>query len=307
VSRGYLIIVLAVCGLGYMRGEQPALWNSWMKQLGASDAFNASLAPKKGLFDEASTQPVLPTPQETKLTAEIDAETPKFLPMEDAILNHGNDSDEAWAAFDTKVANYAKKIASTPYTANEPTLRANVVSFREEELMMRRHVPGNYGEYLYLAERLLKDPAPGVADLAREALKPVELKFTSVDGRAIDVARMRGRVVLVDRWTSWCEPCRAEVPALQEVYERFHPDGLEIFGIADDQDEAPLISYVNSHNIPWPQFDPFFQKSEDAWSHVFDDANHPTLFLFDKQGRLLNIVPPERLVQQVATALAQPK
>lgn len=64
------------------------------------------------------------------------------------------------------------------------------------------------------------------------------LRLTGLDGGAIDLTALRGRVVLVNFWASWCPPCRAEMPAIDELYRRVHEQGLEVIGVSTDRLEA---------------------------------------------------------------------
>ena len=70
--------------------------------------------------------------------------------------------------------------------------------------------------------------------------KPVDLKFTAADGQPIDLANLRGKVVLVDFWASWCGPCMMEMPNVVSTYGRLHDKGFEIVGISLDVDKAAM-------------------------------------------------------------------
>jgi cytochrome c biogenesis protein CcmG, thiol:disulfide interchange protein DsbE len=65
-----------------------------------------------------------------------------------------------------------------------------------------------------------------------EAAPPLVL--TELDGKTFDLAKLRGKVVLVNYWATWCEPCKVEIPTLNAFFQRYHDRGLEIIGISVD-------------------------------------------------------------------------
>jgi peroxiredoxin len=112
--------------------------------------------------------------------------------------------------------------------------------------------------------------------------KPVSLKFTAVDGRQVDLARMKGNVVLVDFWATDCSWCVAELPRVKAAFEKFHAQGFEVIGISCDTDQKRPENYVKLHGISWPQY--FDGKSQDQNKFGIDGIPH--MFLVDRQGRL---------------------
>jgi len=83
--------------------------------------------------------------------------------------------------------------------------------------------------------------------------KPLQLKFTAIDGREVDLEKMRGKVVLIDFWASWCGPCMIEMPKVKAAYEKLQPQGFEIIGINLDEDKAPMQRVLTSAHMTWPQ------------------------------------------------------
>ncbi len=77
--------------------------------------------------------------------------------------------------------------------------------------------------------------ASGQARAAPEIGKAAPaLVLTTLDGQTFDLAKLRGRVVLVNYWATWCAPCRKEMPRLSAFYRRYHGQGLEMIGISID-------------------------------------------------------------------------
>ncbi|MDB6126162.1 MAG: alkyl hydroperoxide reductase/Thiol specific antioxidant/Mal allergen, partial [Verrucomicrobia bacterium] len=64
------------------------------------------------------------------------------------------------------------------------------------------------------------------------ASRPLELQFVAADGREVDLAKLRGQVVLIDFWATWCGPCIAELPNVKRVYAAYHDRGFAVVGIA---------------------------------------------------------------------------
>ena len=77
--------------------------------------------------------------------------------------------------------------------------------------------------------------ASGVAYAAAEiGADAPALVLTTTDGQTFDLAKLRGKVVLVNYWATWCAPCRKEMPRLSAFYRRYHGRGLEMIGVSID-------------------------------------------------------------------------
>jgi thiol-disulfide isomerase/thioredoxin len=115
--------------------------------------------------------------------------------------------------------------------------------------------------------------------------KPLDLKFTAIDGTQIDAAKLRGKVVLIDFWASWCGPCMADAPAVVAAYNKLRERGFEIIGVSLDNDKAAMEAAIKSAGMNWPQaFDGKGWQAEIA--QRFGVRAIPSTWLFDKKGKL---------------------
>lgn len=117
--------------------------------------------------------------------------------------------------------------------------------------------------------------------------KPIkDFTVKLVNGDDFKISQLKGKVVLIDFWATWCAPCVATIPDLKKYYDKYNQGGFEVVGISLDRDINPLKSYINKNNIQW-----YISFSGKAWGKD-DTANLygvnmiPTTFLVDKAGRL---------------------
>jgi thiol-disulfide isomerase/thioredoxin len=103
-------------------------------------------------------------------------------------------------------------------------------------------------------------------------------------GQPVELAKLRGKAVVVNFWATWCGPCRAEIPGMLDVYQKYRGKGLEIVGISVDRDGWQVINpMVKRLNITYPVVLGNGQVIE-AYGGI--DAI-PTTFFVDRKGRIL--------------------
>ena len=102
-------------------------------------------------------------------------------------------------------------------------------------------------------------------------------------GDTIESDSLRGRVVYVDFWASWCDPCRRSFPWLKELHERFGDKGLTVVAIDLDQERKAADAFLAKYPAPFRvAFDPAGKTAE-----AFHVAAMPSSFLIGKDGRVV--------------------
>ena len=109
-----------------------------------------------------------------------------------------------------------------------------------------------------------------------------DFKLTALDGKPITLAALQGKVVLLNFWATWCGPCRAEIPDLVALQERY--DGrLQIIGLNVDDEEADIQQYVKETKINYP----VAMTSNEVRRQFGGIPALPTSFVLDTEGRVV--------------------
>ncbi len=113
----------------------------------------------------------------------------------------------------------------------------------------------------------------------------VEISAISHQGKKISLRDYRGKVVLLDFWAAWCNPCRIEMPNVIRTYDEFHKKGFEIIGISLDSDKAQFQNFIKDNKMSWPQvYDGRGWRS--GIGQLYAVNSIPATYLIDKQGKI---------------------
>ena len=124
-----------------------------------------------------------------------------------------------------------------------------------------------------------------VAAPQQGARKPAfNFNLKTLDGKSLQLSALKGKVVLLDFWATWCPPCAEEIPHFKELYDQYRGKGLEIIGVAlDDGGEKDVAPFAQENKINYPLSATGAQELAQAYGGV---RGIPTTFLIDKQGRI---------------------
>jgi len=156
---------------------------------------------------------------------------------------------------------------------------------------------------------LTREPADS-GDTAPHIGKPLaDFTLPDLQGHSVQLAALRGKVVFVNVWATWCPPCVEEMPTIQQLYERLHSRGLEILAVSLDALGAQVVApFMQSHRLSFPTL----LDTKNLVQRLYRTTGVPESFIVDKRGILVEkVVGPRdwvhpQLLAQFERLLAMP-
>jgi peroxiredoxin len=152
-----------------------------------------------------------------------------------------------------------------------------------------------------------KSSAAGTAACQPNA-KPANFDFTLKDlqGKETHLSELKGKVVLLDFWATWCGPCKMEVPGFVELHDKYKGQGFEVVGLLTQDDVANAPAFIEKFKMTYQVLDANDQTAlEDAYGPLF---GLPTSFLISKDGLIcrthIGFSPKEQFEKEIQALLA---
>ena len=115
---------------------------------------------------------------------------------------------------------------------------------------------------------------------------PAAPDFTLADvhGKKVSLSAFKGNVVILNFWATWCGPCKAEMPSLNNLYLEFRNKGLVVLAISVDPTERPVLSFISDKKLALPVL---MDKTKEVYFDSYAVMGLPATFIIDKSGVLV--------------------
>lgn len=147
--------------------------------------------------------------------------------------------------------------------------------------------------YNMLTDRV-KNAAPGLRLKAElEQMSQVNVggiapnfELNTPEGKKLSLNSLKGHIVLLDFWASWCGPCIREMPNVKQIYAKYHDKGLEILGVSLDREKTPWINAIKTKGLSWNHVSSL-KEFDCPVARLFHVTAIPRMYIIDKEGKII--------------------
>jgi len=118
---------------------------------------------------------------------------------------------------------------------------------------------------------------------ASEGIEPVDFTISMLDGTIVNLAQLKGKVVFLNFWATWCGPCRSEMPSMEAVYQKLKDKGLEIIAVNLGDSRKEVSDFMNNYKLNFPAGTDE-KKLTGMYYHI---QAIPTTYIIDRRGLII--------------------
>jgi thiol-disulfide isomerase/thioredoxin len=134
-----------------------------------------------------------------------------------------------------------------------------------------------------LGESVVKAFSKAGLPLAREKRPVIDFSLKLVDGRTLALSSLKGKVVFLNFWATWCPPCRAEMPSMEVLYRRFHDQGLEFLAVDIMENSKDVSAFLSEYKLSFSAA----LDSSGSISNSYGIQAIPATFIVDRDGKII--------------------
>lgn len=139
----------------------------------------------------------------------------------------------------------------------------------------------NNDEYTSRIKKYVPKGAPEIGDEAPDVMLP------NANGEMMKLSDLKGQIVLLDFWASWCGPCRSEMPNVVRAYEKYNDKGFTVFSVALDSDKSRWLNAIKQDGMVWDYHVSELKKWDSEAAREYFVRGIPATFLIDANGIII--------------------
>ena len=129
-----------------------------------------------------------------------------------------------------------------------------------------------------------------------------DLTLQTLDGKTLSLKDLRGKIVLIDFWASWCGPCMGEMPNVKNLYAKYHERGLEVLGVSMDNKKEAWVKSIEKEQLPWLQVSSLLGMGRCPVGKSYEVLAIPKFYIIDREGKIIaKDLRGEDLAQKVSS------
>lgn len=214
-----------------------------------------------------------------------------------AITQTKQELDKAAADAENQVKKLAKESIS-PYVQffclSFVNLQNNISFAKEVMPSISAKIPnsvyvGEFNNRIAQTEMQLKQQAMAaqVGHNTQTGVEAPDIALENTEGKIVKLSSLRGQVVLIDFWASWCGPCRRENPNVVEAYKKFNSKGFTVFSVSLDNNKDRWLGAIQQDGLLWNNHVSDLKGWQSSAAALYGVRSIPQTFLIDKEGKII--------------------